>query len=169
MIHQGDAVIYKCKGVYTVKEVGTLDFAFADRKKEYYTLQSLGDERDQVYVPISDDTSIRRPMEKEAVLHLIGRIDEIEMLWVANEKMREKEYKDCISGYAPESWIRVLKTLYKRTERRGSITSMDKKYRQLLEHALYSEFSYALGIPENMVESFIQEQKETAEKESCSD
>ncbi len=36
---------------------------------------------------------------------------------------------------------------------------MDKKYQQLLEHALYSEFSYALGIPENKVEGFINEQR----------
>lgn len=164
MVCRGDAVIYKCKGVYKVKDVGTLDFTFADRKKQYYTLQSVEDERDQVYVPTSDDTSIRKPMERSAVMNLIQRIDEIEVLWIANEKLREQEYKNCISGYAPENWIRVLKTLYKRTERRGSITSMDKKYRQLLEHALYSEFSYVLGIPEGKIELFIQEQRKVREE-----
>ena len=94
-----------------------------------------------------------------AVLGLIKRMDDIEILWVQSEKTREQEYKTCISGYLPENWIRVLKTLYKRTEHRGGVTSMDKKYQQLLEHALYSEFSYALGIPENKVEGFINEQR----------
>lgn len=38
------------------------------------------------------------------------------------------------------------RTLYTRTKRRGSMTSMDKKYQMLLEHALYSEMQYVLGI-----------------------
>lgn len=42
--------------------------------------------------------------------------------------------------------MRVLRTLYTRTKRRGSMTSMDKKYQMLLEHALYSEMQYVLGI-----------------------
>ena len=159
MHNQGDAVVYKCKGVYRIEDVGTLDFTFADRKKKYYTLQSVVNEKDRAYVPIDDETNIRKPIEKDAILGLIQKIDDIDILWVQNEKLREKEYKDCISGYMPEDWIRVLKTLYRRTRHRGSITSMDKKYQQLLEHALYSEFSYALGIPENKVEGFIYEQR----------
>ena len=43
-------------------------------------------------------------------------------------------------------WVKVLKTLYSRTKRRGSMTSMDKKYQMLLEHALSSEMNYVLGI-----------------------
>lgn len=159
MLNQGDAVVYKCKGVYRIEDVGTLDFTFADRKKKYYTLQSVANEKDRAYVPIDDDVNLRRPIERDAVLGLIRKMDDIDILWVQNEKMREQEYKDCISGYLPENWIRVLKTLYKRTEHRGGITSMDKKYQQLLEHALYSEFSYVLGIPESKVESFIYEHK----------
>lgn len=159
MHNQGDAVVYKCKGVYRVEDVGTLDFTFADRQKKYYTLQSVANAKDRAYVPIDDDTNIRKPIEREAVLGLIKRMDDIEILWVRNEKTREQEYKDCISGYVPENWIRVLKTLYRRTEHRGGVTSMDKKYQQLLEHALFSEFSYALGIPENKVEGFIYEQR----------
>lgn len=155
MHSQGDAVVYKCKGVYKIEDVGTLDFTFADRKKKYYTLQSVVNEKDRAYVPIDDEYNIRKPLEKDAIFGLIQKIDDIDILWVQNEKLREKEYKDCISGYMPEDWIRVLKTLYKRTRHRGSITSMDKKYQQLLEHALYSEFSYVLGIPESKVESFI--------------
>ena len=159
MHNQGDAVVYKCKGVYRMEDVGTLDFTFADRKKKYYTLQSVGNAKERAYVPIDDAANIRKPIEREAVLGLIKRLDDIEILWVRSEKTREQEYKDCISDYVPENWIRVLKTLYRRTEHRGGVTSMDKKYQQMLEHALYSEFSYALGIPESKVEGFINEQR----------
>lgn len=34
MLSRGDAVVYKCRGMYKVEEIGTLDFSFADSKKE---------------------------------------------------------------------------------------------------------------------------------------
>ena len=104
-----------------------------------------------------------RPVSREEALALIGRMPDIETLRVKNEKLREQEYKDCISGYSPEGWVRVLKTAYSRTKSRGSVTSVDKKYQVLLEHALFSEFSYALGMPEGQVPGFIAEHVKTKE------
>lgn len=157
MLKQGDVVVYKCKGMYEVQEVGTLNFSFVDRKKQYYTLQSMDNESDKVYSPVDDNSNIRRPMTKEEAMELVEKVDTIDTLWVANEKMREQEYKKCIATYDPENWVQVLKTLYSRTKKRGSITSMDKKYKQLLEHVFYGELAYVLGIPANAVETFIME------------
>ena len=50
MLSRGDAVVYKCRGVYKVEEVGKLDFSFVDGKKDYYTLQSIDNQRDKAYV-----------------------------------------------------------------------------------------------------------------------
>ena len=130
MLSRGDAVGYKCRGVYKVEEVGKLDFSFVDGKKDYYTLQS-----------------IRRPVSEQKAKELLDHLAEVGILNVKNEKYREQEYKDCISSFCPENWVKVLKTLYSRTKRRGSMTSMDKKYQMLLEHALSSEMNYVLGIP----------------------
>ncbi len=157
MLDRGDAVVYKCRGLYKVEEIGTLDFLYTDRAKVYYTLQSVEDARDRVYVPADDKTHIRRPVSREEALDLIGRMQDIETLHVKNEKLREQEYKECISGYSPEDWVKVLKTAYSRTKSRGSITSVDKKYQMILEHALFSEFSYALGMPRGQVPGFIAE------------
>ena len=155
MLKQGDVVVYKCKGMYEVQKIGTLDFGFVDRKKQYYTLQSMDNDRAKVYSPVDENTNIRRPMTKEEAMTLIENVEAVETLWIQNEKMREQEYKKCIATYEPECWVQVLKTLYSRTRKRGSITSMDKKYQQLLEHVLYAELSYILGIPESEVEAFI--------------
>lgn len=153
MLSRGDAVVYKCRGLYKVEEIGTLDFSFADRKKNYYTLCSVDDVRDKAYVPTDDEKNIRRPVSREEAMELLGRMADIEVLVVKNEKFREQEYKNCISDFCPENWVRVLKTLYKRTKSRGSVTSMDRKYQILLEHALYSELAFALGVPaEKMAE-----------------
>lgn len=157
MLSRGDAVVYKCRGMYKVEDIGTLDFSFADRKKKYYTLQSMEDSRDKAYVPTDDESNIRRPVSREEALDLISRMPDIEVLRVKNEKFREQEYKNCIADFCPENWVKVLKTLYKRTKSRGSITSMDKRYQMLLEHALYSEFSFALGIPVSSMTQFIAE------------
>ena len=146
MLSRGDAVVYKCRGMYKVEEIGTLDFSFADSKKKYYTLQSIENAKDKAYVPTDDEKNIRRPVSFEEAKHLLDCVDKIEVLSVKNEKFREQEYKDCISDFKPENWVRVLRTLYTRTKRRGSMTSMDKKYQMLLEHALYSEMQYDLGI-----------------------
>lgn len=148
MLNRGDAVVYKCKGLYRVEDIGTLDFSFVDTSKQYYTLKSVEDDKDKAYIPTDDKTGIRRPVSREEAMELLDRLPDIEMLRVKNEKFREQEYKECISDYCPESWVRVLKTTYSRTRSRGSITSLDRKYQMMLEHALYSEFSFALGIPE---------------------
>ena len=161
MLSRGDAVVYKCRGLYTVEDIGTLDFPSVDSKKQYYTLQSVEDERDRAYVPTGDDTNIRQPVSREEAMELIGRIEDIETLQIKNEKFREQEYKNCIADFCPENWVKVLKTTYKRTKSRGSITSLDRKYQMLLEHALYSEFSFALGVPAGSVPQFIEDHKGT--------
>lgn len=155
MLSRGDAVVYKCRGLYKVEDIGTLDFSFVDREKNYYTLQSMDDSKDRAYVPTDDETNIRKPVSRQEAMELIDRMPEIDVLRVKNEKLREQEYKQCIADYCPENWVKVLKTLYTRTKSRGSITSMDKKYQMLLEHALYSEFAFVLGIPADEVTKFI--------------
>ena len=133
MLSRGDAVVYKCRGLYRVEDVGTLDFSFVDNNKQYYTLRSVDDAGDRAYVPAGDATNIRRPVSREEALALIRRMPEIEILQVKNEKFREQEYKECIADYCPENWVKVLKTTYKRTKSRGSMTSLDRKYQTLLD------------------------------------
>lgn len=163
MLSRGDAVVYKCRGLYKVEDIGTLDFSFVDNSKQYYTLQSVEDAGDKAYVPAEDEKNIRRPVSRDEALALIRCMPDIEALHVRNEKFREQEYKDCIADYCPESWVKVLKTTYKRTKSRGSITSLDRKYQMLLEHALYSEFAFALGIPTGEMQKFIAEHVDEAE------
>ena len=124
----------------------------------------MEDAGDKAYVPAEDETNIRRPVSRDEALALIRRSPQIEVLQVKNEKFREQEYKDCIADFCPESWVKVLKTTYNRTRSRGSITSLDRKYQMLLEHALYSEFAFALGIPTGEMQEFIAAHADRAEE-----
>lgn len=156
----GEVVVYKYKGMYKVEDVGTLGFSFADRKKQYYTLQSIDNSTDRAYVPTEDKVNLRKPVSKDEVLDLIHEMNDIEVLWVENERTREREYMACIANNSLKGWMKILKTLTMRAESRGKISSMDKKYQQLTEHALYSELSYVLDIPVNMVKKFLREEKD---------
>ena len=91
MLSRGDAVVYKCRGMYKVEEIGTLDFSFADSKKKYYTLQSIENAKDKAYVPTDDEKNIRRPVSFEEAKHLLDCVDKIEVLSVKNEKFREQK------------------------------------------------------------------------------
>ncbi len=160
MLRKGDNVVYKCRGIFRVEQVGRLNFSFADRKKEYYTLCSVQDEKEVVYVPVlEENTVLRAPMTKEQAVDLIDSEKNAEVLWVFNEKLREQEYKKCISTYDPKEWTRILKTLYLRTKKRGTITSMDRKYQQVAERALYSELAHVLEIPMEQVETVLWKMK----------
>ena len=99
MLSRGDAVVYKCRGVYKVEEVGKREFSFVDGKKDYYTLQSIDNQRDKAYVPIDDDKNIRRPVSEQKAKELLDNLAEVGILNVKNEKYREQEYKDCISSF----------------------------------------------------------------------
>ena len=88
MLSRGDAVVYKCRGLYKVEDIGTLDFSFVDREKNYYTLQSMDDSKDRAYVPTDDETNIRKPVSRQEAMELIDRMPEIDVLRVKNEKLR---------------------------------------------------------------------------------
>ena len=85
MLSRGDAVVYKCRGVYKVEEVGKLDFSFVDGKKDYYTLQSIDNQRDKAYVPIDDEKNIRRPVSEQKAKELLDNLAEVGILSEATE------------------------------------------------------------------------------------
>ena len=90
---------------------------------------------------------------------MIGRIKEIDILWVKDEKSREQIYKDAIRTCNCEEWVRMIKTLYIRKKSRlaegKKVTSSDAKYLHLAEENLYGELSVVMGIPKNEMGEYI--------------
>lgn len=156
MIEQGDMVVYRNRGMFRVERIGKLDFSGVDRKKDYFTLKSVENPRETVYIP-AEETNVRKPIDRDTAMELIQGIDGTETIWVPNERMREQEYKKCIASGDCKDWIRILKTLYGRAKKRGSMPAMDKKYQEMAERALYSEFSFALHMSEREVKDFVKE------------
>ena len=161
MFQKGEYVVYGTNGVCMVEEITTLNIDSVPKDREYYVLfpkNSSG----KIYVPVDKgDAKMRRVITRAEAEELIARIQNIEPLQVTNEKMSEEMYKKCMRCYDCAEWIRLIKCIYFRKERRLSdrkkITAVDERYMHLAEELLYSELGIALGIPKEQVLSYIVE------------
>lgn len=63
----------------------------------------MEDEKETIYVPVSNSDSALRPcLTEENAWKLIEKIPEISTPWTENEKMREQKYKEAIKANDPE-------------------------------------------------------------------
>lgn len=100
-------------------------------------------------------------MNKEEAEKLIAHIEEIDTVWIQEEKRREQTYKEAIRTYDSKSLVQIIKTLYQRKRSRinegKKVLSSDEQYLHKAEELLYSEMSLALSIPKEKVEAYITE------------
>ncbi len=105
---------------------------------------------------------MRKILDEKAAKLLIGRIPDIETVWIKEEKTREQMYKEAIRSYDCQSLVRIIKTLYlrrqDRVEQGKKVLSSDEHYLKKAEELLYSEMSIALSIPKERVEGYIYKQ-----------
>lgn len=113
------------------------------------------DEKDKIYVLVSNsDLRLRLCLTKEA-WNLIKRIPEISTAWINNEKMREQNYKAAIKANDPEALVAIIKMIYERKQKRlaqgKKCTATDARYFQMAENLLYMELGVALGKPKEEI------------------
>ena len=120
--------------------------------KLYYLMKPIEDEKEKIYVPVSNaDSRLRLCMTKKMAWSLIKRIPEIPTAWVNNEKMREQNYKEAVKANEPEALVSIIKMIYQRNQKRlaqgKKCTATDARYFQTAENLLYMELGVALGKP----------------------
>jgi len=158
----GDYVICGNKGVCEVENITTLNISGVDREREYYILKPLYMSGSTVYLPVdSPKESMRKVLSREEAEKLIEAIPEIPLLVIANDKLSEQAYKDCIRTNDCEDLVKLLKTIYTRKQKRikagRKVTAVDAKYFHMAEENLYGELAVALNISRKEVESYIVE------------
>ena len=111
--------------------------------------------------------STREVMSPEEAYALIRRIDQIEELWIDNEKRRELLYKEAVKSNDPEKLVGIIKVIYlrrqKRMEQGRKSTATDERYFKMAEDYLYSEIGFALGKSKAEVQQLI---KNTIQEET---
>ena len=120
VFQKGERVVCGSKGVCVVEEITTLDIAGVDKKREYYILKPLYLSSSTVYIPVDTaEGSMRKVLAHEEAENLIHRIPEIPLITIANDKLLEQEYKNCLKTSSCQDLIRIIKTIYLRKRARA--------------------------------------------------
>ncbi|MCM1112664.1 MAG: CarD family transcriptional regulator [Muribaculum sp.] len=165
MFRKGEYVVSGNKGVCVVEDITTLDIAGVDKKREYYILKPVYLSGSTVYVPVdAAEGSLRKVLSREEADRLIRGIRDIPLITIANDKLLEQEYRGCMRTNDCTEWIRIIKTIYLRKQKRQEagrkVTAVDAKYYRLAEDNLYGELAVSLQIPRTEVEGYIAREME---------
>ena len=160
MFHNGDYVVYGCKGIHKIIDTTVLNLDGVSKDKEYYVMQPYDKPTGSVYAPV-DATKInmRKVMSKDEAAAFIKAVPGIGVLDIKNNKQREDAYKECIKSCSPDELMRVIKTLHLRKEERISqgkkLTLTDTHYMQQAEGILYDVLALVLDMPKDDVPEYI--------------
>lgn len=160
MFSIGQNVICGNKGVCTIEDITALDISGVDKAKKYYILKPKYISSSTVYVPVdSAMTSMRTVLTKEEADELIRSIPRIPVLEIKNEKLLEQNYKSCMKTNCCDEWVKLIKTIYERRQRRIQLgrkeTAIDSKYFKIAEDVLYGELAVALEMEKSQVGQYI--------------
>ena len=160
MFNKGEYVVCGNKGVCLVEDITTLNISGVDKEREYYILKPVYVTGRTVYVPVdAAKESKRRILSREEAQKLIHIIPEIPLITITNDKFLEQEYRGCMRSNCCEEWIKIIKTIYLRKQKRieagRKVTALDAKYFRLAEENLYGELAVALDMPREEVGSYI--------------
>ena len=152
----GDFVSKPVTGVCKIEDILYLNPQDERNNKLYYLMKPIEDEKEKIYVPVSNaDSRLRLCMTKKMAWSLIKRIPEIPTAWVNNEKMREQNYKEAVKANEPEALVSIIKMIYQRNQKRlaqgKKCTATDARYFQTAENLLYMELGVALGKPKQEI------------------
>ena len=152
----GDFVSKPVTGICKVEDILYLNLQDKKDNKWYYLMKPIEDEKEKIYVPVSNsDSRLRLCLTKEEAWNLIKRIPEIPTAWTDNEKMREQNYKDAVKANDPEALVAIIKMIYQRKQKRlaqgKKCTATDARYFQIAENLLYMELGVAIGKPKQEI------------------
>lgn len=152
----GDFVSKPVTGICKIENILYLNPQDEKNDKLYYLMKPVEDEKEKIYVPVSNSASrLRLCLTKEEAWNLIKRIPEIPTAWTNNEKMREQSYKEAVKANDPEALVAIIKMIYQRKQKRlaqgKKCTTTDTRYFQVAENLLYVELGIALGKPKQQI------------------
>ena len=161
MFKIGDFVVKPNTGICRIEDI-TIMSLMGNEEKEYYVLAPVEDSRSKLYVTTeADRTRLRALMTADEAQELLHNIGDIDAVWVKNDKLREKEYREAFKTNEPEKLVAIIKSLYNRSRIRlaqgKKITSTDEKFFKQAEKALYSELAFSLNIEVDEIETVITE------------
>lgn len=162
MFEKGEYIVYGSKGICEVQDITRLNLEGVSKERLYYVLIPYNQKDGRIFVPVdSNKTVMRRVISQPEAAALIDAIPQIEEISVENDKLREEKYKECMRTCECQEWVRIIKTLYERMQKRleqgKKVTATDERYFRMAEDNLYLELSMALSIPKTEMVQYIAE------------
>ncbi len=160
MFTSGDYVVCGNNGICQIQAITTLNISGVDKTRQYYILKPVFSSGSTVYTPVDTaENTLRKAMNKEQATTFISSIPNTSLIPLADEKTLERTYKEYIRQNSSEGWLKLIKTIYLRKEKRLSdghkVTAVDSRYFKLAEDFLYGELSIALNMSKDEVREHI--------------
>ncbi len=167
MFTSGDYVVCGNNGICQIQDITTLNISGVDKTRQYYILKPVFSSGSTVYTPVDTaENTLRKAMNKEEATAFIDSIPNTALIPLADEKTLERIYKEYIHQNSSEDWLKLIKTIYLRKEKRLSdghkVTALDSRYFKLAEDFLYGELSVALDMSKDEVREHIIQTMNTA-------
>ncbi len=162
MFNKGEYIVYGTTGVCRVRDITAMSTDGSGKEKLYYVLEPVGVSGSRIMTPVEGNKSILRPiLSRDEAYRLIDGIQDVDQLWITDDKQRESKYKEALKTCDCREWIGIIKTLHFRKKDRLArgkrLTEVDERYLKKAKENLYRELSIPLEIPAEEVETFIAE------------
>lgn len=158
----GEFIIYGNEGVCRIDDVSELSIDWSSKGKIYYTLKPMN-ANGKIFTPIDTNIFMRPVISYEEVHKLIEQIPSIKEIDHDEKSARElrEYYKKLLRNH---DCMELLSVITAFTEKKNIAISNGKKLNQTDDNIMKtakklieSEFSIALGIEKQDVESYISE------------
>lgn len=151
MFEIGQYIVYGSNGVCKVTDIGHVEMEGISKDRLYYTLEPCYSKGSRIMTPTDNTKTIMRNLiTKEEADQLIDSVEEVDVLWIADERKRDEAYKQVIAKCDCLELVRVIKTIYLRKQKRlaagKKVTISDERFFKLAEDNLYSELAIVLGV-----------------------
>ena len=158
MFEVGDYVVHGNNGVCKVEAVKMMD-GVGGQKRMYYTLVPIYTSGSKLFVPTDSKKVVTRSvMTRKEAEKLLEEWDEIETLWVENDKKREEVYKEALRSCDSRQWVRLIKTSYQRNQDRIEATTSDERYLHMAEDNLFGELAIPFEMTKGEAEDYFMSQ-----------
>ncbi len=152
-------MVHGNSGVCRVEAIQTMDGMGTNQQRTYYTLVPIYTTGSKLFVPTDSKKVVTRAvMTKKEAKKLLEEWDEIETLWVENDKKREEVYKEALRSCDSRQWVKLIKTSYQRNQMRikngKKATTSDERYLHMAEDNLFGELAIPFKMTKGEAEDF---------------
>ena len=173
MYEKGDIIVYGNTGVCRIEDITSGDFDGGQRDRTYYVIKPVyGDCK--IYAPVDSKIFMRPVLSRQEAENLIDHIPCLhpEAYFARSVQQLGEHYDSVIKKHSCEDLIELLMSLYLKrqhaAEHKQKFGQLDERFMKKAEELLYSEFSVALNMPRENIQSYIKERVSKLEEESPS-